>query len=376
MVDTRFHRFAGPVALGALLEQIGLPGLVDGSEAELIISGVAELDLAGPNDLALAAHTSYIEELRRTNAGAVFVSGALRDVVPAGTVGVAADKAHNAFADVLDFLYPSSTRSIIAAGRDDLGAPIFERDVTIGSNVVIGAGVEIGRGTIIGANTVIGAGVTIGRNCTIAANCTIDCAHIGNDVVLHSGVRIGTEGFGWLDFGSSNRKIPQLGRVIIQDRVEVGANSTIDRGALGDTVIGDGTKIDNLVQIGHNVAIGRHCVIVSQVGISGSATLGVVSPRGLLPGLERKALSRIWMVPVVSPRHPLAKLEGLYHCRGWGADGRRRGDIGSCHHWRRFRRAWASGGDQELARRFETCRGTGAGYKRFLARDRRDAQIV
>ncbi|ODT50214.1 UDP-3-O-(3-hydroxymyristoyl)glucosamine N-acyltransferase [Devosia sp. 63-57] len=270
MVDTRFHRFAGPVALGALLEQIGLPGLVDGSEAELIISGVAELDLAGPNDLALAAHTSYIEELRRTNAGAVFVSGALRDVVPAGTVGVAADKAHNAFADVLDFLYPSSTRSIIAAGRDDLGAPIFERDVTIGSNVVIGAGVEIGRGTIIGANTVIGAGVTIGRNCTIAANCTIDCAHIGNDVVLHSGVRIGTEGFGWLDFGSSNRKIPQLGRVIIQDRVEVGANSTIDRGALGDTVIGDGTKIDNLVQIGHNCRIGRNCLIAAMSGLSGS----------------------------------------------------------------------------------------------------------
>ena len=270
MVDTRFHRFAGPVALGALLEQIGLPGLVDGSEAELIISGVAELDLAGPNDLALAAHTSYIEELRRTNAGAVFVSGALRDVVPAGTVGVAADKAHNAFADVLDFLYPSSTRSIIAAGRDDLGAPIFERDVTIGSNVVIGAGVEIGRGTIIGANTVIGAGVTIGRNCTIAANCTIDCAHIGNDVVLHSGVRIGTEGFGWLDFGSSNRKIPQLGRVIIQDRVEVGANSTIDRGALGDTVIGDGTKIDNLVQIGHNCRIGRTCLIAAMSGLSGS----------------------------------------------------------------------------------------------------------
>ncbi|MFD1251988.1 UDP-3-O-acylglucosamine N-acyltransferase [Devosia equisanguinis] len=270
MVDTRFHRFAGPVALGALLEQIGLPGLVDGSEAELIISGVAELDLAGPNDLALAAHTSYIEELRRTNAGAVFVSGALRDVVPAGTVGVAVDKAHNAFADVLDFLYPSSTRSIIAAGRDDLGAPIFERDVTIGSNVVIGAGVEIGRGTIIGANTVIGAGVTIGRNCTIAANCTIDCAHIGNDVVLHSGARIGTEGFGWLDFGSSNRKIPQLGRVIIQDRVEVGANSTIDRGALGDTVIGDGTKIDNLVQIGHNCRIGRNCLIAAMSGLSGS----------------------------------------------------------------------------------------------------------
>ena len=147
-------------------------------------------------------------------------------------------------------------------------------DVTLGTNVVVGPGVEIGRGTVIGANTVIGAGVTIGRNCVIAANTTIDCAHIGNDVVLHSGVRIGTEGFGWLDFGHSNRKIPQLGRVIIQDRVEIGANSTVDRGALGDTVIGEGTKVDNLVQIGHNCRIGRYCLIAAMTGLSGSTIVG------------------------------------------------------------------------------------------------------
>ena len=115
----------------------------------------------------------------------------------------------------------------------------------------------------------IGAGVTIGRNCIIGTNCSIECAHLGNNVVLHAGARIGTEGFGWLDHGRTNRKIPQLGRVIMQDRVEIGANSTVDRGALGDTVIGEGTKIDNLVQIGHNCRIGRNCLIGRHVGACG-----------------------------------------------------------------------------------------------------------
>jgi UDP-3-O-[3-hydroxymyristoyl] glucosamine N-acyltransferase len=271
MVDTRFHRFSGPHSVGAILSALDRADMLTGlADTSLSISGVTELDLAGPGDLALAAHTSYIEELRATSAGAVVVLPAMRDVVPRQTLAIVADKPHHLFADILDYLYPSSTRAVIASGRDDLGAPVFERDVSIGSNVVVGPGVEIGRGSIIGANTVIGAGVTIGRNCVIAANCTIDCAHIGNDVVIHSGVRIGTEGFGWLDFGQSNRKVPQLGRVLIQDRVEIGANSTIDRGALGDTMIGEGTKIDNLVQIGHNCKIGRACLIAAMSGLSGS----------------------------------------------------------------------------------------------------------
>lgn len=275
MVDTRFHRFAGPSSIGAILTQLKRGDLLPTvSEPETVISGVTDLDLAGAGDLALAAHTNYIEELRGTAAGAIIVLPALREAVPEGSVPIYSDRPHQLFADILDLLYPSSTRSIIVAGRDDLGAPVFERDVSVGSNVVIGGGVEIGRGTVIGANTVIGAGVTIGRNCTIAANCTIDCAHIGNDVVIHSGVRIGTEGFGWLDFGQSNRKVPQLGRVLIQDRVEIGANSTIDRGALGDTMVGEGTKIDNLVQIGHNCRIGRNCLIAAMSGLSGSTIVG------------------------------------------------------------------------------------------------------
>jgi UDP-3-O-[3-hydroxymyristoyl] glucosamine N-acyltransferase len=275
MVDTRFHRFAGPLALGDALARLGQENLLtDPAEHSRVIEGAADLHLARAGELAFAAHASYLEELRGTQAGIVIVLPALRDAVPASALAIPSDKPHHLFAAFLDLLYPASTRSIIAGGREELGAPVFERDVTLGTNVVVGQGVEIGRGTVIGANTVIGPGVTIGRNCTIAANSTIDCAHIGNEVVIHSGVRIGTEGFGWLDFGSSNRKVPQLGRVLIQDRVEIGANSTIDRGALGDTMVGEGTKIDNLVQIGHNCHIGRHCLIAAMTGLSGSTVLG------------------------------------------------------------------------------------------------------
>ncbi len=271
MVDTRFHRFAGPFSVGAILTALGRSDMLAGlPNPDLSIEGATELSLADGGELALAAHTNYSEQLSKTAAGAVIVLPSLVDLVPEGCMAIVSDRPHHLFAEILDHLYPSSTRAIIAAGRGDLGDPLIEQDVLIGPNVVIGAGVEIGRGTVIGANTVIGAGVTIGRNSTIAANCTIDCAHIGNDVVIHSGVRIGTEGFGWLDFGRSNRKVPQLGRVLIQDRVEVGANSTIDRGALGDTMIGDGTKIDNLVQIGHNCKIGRNCLIAAMSGLSGS----------------------------------------------------------------------------------------------------------
>ncbi|MBD8064597.1 UDP-3-O-(3-hydroxymyristoyl)glucosamine N-acyltransferase [Devosia sp. PTR5] len=275
MVDTRFHRFAGDLPLAMLLHGVGRDDLVEALDGrDITVSGVAEPSLAVRGDVVLAAQASYAQDLRHTKAGVAIVSAKLAGDVPAGTIAVVADRPHELFVDILDILYPGSTRSIISADRDDLGAPVYERDVSLGANVVIGAGVEIGRGTVVGANTVIGPGVTIGRNCTIAANCTIDCAHLGNDVTLHSGVRVGTEGFGWLDHGRGNRKIPQLGRVIIQDRVEIGANSTIDRGALGDTVIGDGTKIDNLVQIGHNCRIGRNCLIAAMSGLSGSTIVG------------------------------------------------------------------------------------------------------
>jgi UDP-3-O-[3-hydroxymyristoyl] glucosamine N-acyltransferase len=139
---------------------------------------------------------------------------------------------------------------------------------------VIGPRAEIGAGTMIGAGCVIGPDVCIGRECAIGAGATVGYALIGDRVIIHPGARIGQDGFGYLPSPQGHQKIPQTRRVIIQDDVEIGANTTIDRGATRDTVIGEGTKIDNLVQIGHNCAIGRHCLIVSQTGISGSVTVG------------------------------------------------------------------------------------------------------
>jgi UDP-3-O-[3-hydroxymyristoyl] glucosamine N-acyltransferase len=149
----------------------------------------------------------------------------------------------------------------------------LEAGVVVDPGAVIGPRAQIGAGTLIAANAVIGPDVCIGRDCAVGANATVLHALIGDRVYLHPGVRIGQDGFGFAMSAAGHMKVPQLGRVVIQNDVEIGANSTIDRGANRDTVIGEGTKIDNLVQIGHNVVVGRHCVIVAQVGISGSVTL-------------------------------------------------------------------------------------------------------
>lgn len=277
MVDTRFHASSGPVTLRDLLAGSGLElSILDARAGEALISGAQEPGLAGTDDIVLAAHASYAEALRSSSAGAAIVSPELVEAVPKGTVCVPAPQPHQIFAHVLNRLYPGDTRGVVIAGSGasaPVVAPLVEDDVILGANVVLGSGVEIGRGTVIGANSVIGAGVAIGRDCVIGSNCTIECAYIGNKVVLQAGVRIGAEGFGWLDFGHTNIKIPQLGRVIVQDGAEIGANSTIDRGALGDTVIGEGSKLDNLVQIGHNCHLGRHCLIAAMSGLSGGTVL-------------------------------------------------------------------------------------------------------
>lgn len=273
MVDTRFHTSSGPVALRALLQTLLKPPLVDDPRADsLVISGAEELHLAGRSEVALAAQASYRTALAETQAGLVIAHPSLAALVPASSIAIIDPRPHDLFVDLLDRLYPLGSRgeaNATGAGQP----PIIEEGVRLGANVVLAEDVEIGRGTVIGANTVIGRGVTIGRNCLIGSNVSVEFSHLGNNIVLHAGARIGTEGFGWLNLGRSNRKIPQLGRVILQDGVEIGANSTVDRGALGDTVIGEGTKIDNLVQIGHNCRIGRYCLIAAHSGLSGSTVL-------------------------------------------------------------------------------------------------------
>lgn len=276
MVDTRFHVFSGPAALPILLEAAGLgTSLDDVRLAALVVGGASELDTAGPEHIALATSDHYLEALKHTAAGVVVVVESLRQYVPDTAIPIVVERPHEVFAALLGQLYPADTRASVKAMVDGTYIPPEVEDgALIGENVVLGPGVEIGSGTYVGPNSVIGPGVAIGRDTTIGPNCSVECAYIGSNVVLHAGARIGSEGFGWLDFGQSNRKIPQLGRVILQDGVEVGANSTIDRGALGDTVIGEGTKIDNLVQIGHNCHIGRYCLIAGTAGLAGSTVLG------------------------------------------------------------------------------------------------------
>jgi UDP-3-O-[3-hydroxymyristoyl] glucosamine N-acyltransferase len=200
--------------------------------------------------------------------------------VPSGTVPIVAREPYRAFALILGLFHPSAARPGSTFGATGASPGSFvhalarlERDVVLDPGATVGPHAEIGSGTVVGAGAVIGPHVRVGRDCSIGPQATVLNAFLGNRVVLHPGVRIGQDGFGFAMGPRGHAKVPQIGRVIVQDDVEIGANTTVDRGASRDTIIGEGTKIDNLVQIGHNVVIGRHCVIVSQVGISGSTTL-------------------------------------------------------------------------------------------------------
>ena len=195
--------------------------------------------------------------------------------VPAGTVALVTPQPYEVFAQALARLYPSAMRPLSSFGAAGVspGSSVhptarLEHNVTVDPGAVIGPEAEIGSGTVIGAHAVIGPQVRIGRECSIGT-ATVLNAFLGNRVILHPGVRVGQDGFGFAMGPRGHKKVPQIGRVIIQDDVEIGSNTTVDRGASRDTVIGEGTKIDNLVQIGHNVVVGRHCVIISQTGISG-----------------------------------------------------------------------------------------------------------
>lgn len=278
MIDTRFHDCAGPVRLKELLASAGHAAFADALASDPLIEGASDLSDANAASISFAASRSYAEELSRSAAGVVLVKADLAEAVAEDSVAVICDNPYDVFVDVLDILYPDDSATVVRGSILTEPAPLIEPGVVLGAGVAIGAGAQIGSGTVIGANTTIGAGVAIGRNCLIGPNVSIMCAYLGNEVVLQPGVVIGAEGFGFQLRADRHRKIPQLGRVIIQDRVEIGANTTVDRGTLGDTMIGEGSKIDNLVQIGHNCRIGRNCVISGMCGLSGSTILedGVV----------------------------------------------------------------------------------------------------
>jgi UDP-3-O-[3-hydroxymyristoyl] glucosamine N-acyltransferase len=269
MPDPRFFEDLGPVPLGELAELAGA-ALADASAAARRIGGVAILSRSGPETVTFLTDRRRAEGLATTTAAACFVTARDVDALPARCAALVTTSPQGAYALAAQRLHRARPFGEAARAPDAR----LEPDVRLGPGVVLGPGVQIGAGTEIGANTVIGAGVAIGRNCRISANVTIGFALIGDRVKILAGAVIGEAGFGATAGPAGLVDIPQLGRVILQDGVTVGAGSCIDRGAFDDTVIGENTKIDNLVQIAHNVRVGRNCVMAAHTGISGSVTIG------------------------------------------------------------------------------------------------------
>ena len=281
MAQPLFFKQPPPATLGAIAAA-AKAHLVDPARSEQVIKGLASLDEAGPMHLVFFDNLKYADQLAETKAGAVLVSARFEASVPPHVAVLRASQPFRAFVQLAREMHSDALRPQSWFGCDGIAPSAIidptarlEDGVVVEPLAVIGAEVEIGAGTIIGAGAVIGPHVKIGRDCNVGARSAIQCALIGNDVLIHPGCSIGQDGYGFIFFGPDGHlKVPQTGRVLIQNNVEIGAGTTIDRGSLRDTVIGEGTKVDNQVQIGHNVTIGRHCLLAAQIGLAGSLTIG------------------------------------------------------------------------------------------------------
>jgi UDP-3-O-[3-hydroxymyristoyl] glucosamine N-acyltransferase len=274
MADPRFFDRQGPFSLDALATATGA-ALVESNTVQHLFVDVAPLDRASQNDISFFDNPKYLAQFEASGAGACFVREKYRDRAPTGMALLLTDDPYRAYAAVAALYYPAreAASTIHASAVVDAAAQI-DKTAQIDAGAVIGPGASIGAHCVIGANTVIGRGVVVGAGTHIGPLCSLSHCIIGERVILHRGVHIGQDGFGFAMGARGHLKVPQLGRVVIGNDVEIGSGTTIDRGAGPDTEIGDGTKIDNLVQIAHNVTIGKNAVIVAQAGVSGSTQIG------------------------------------------------------------------------------------------------------
>ena len=274
MADTRFFAAAGPFTVAEIAART--EARIGGAAApERVLRDVAPLQSAGAEALSFFDNVKYRDAFSQCRAGAVLVHPKMAALAPPELCLLLTERPYRAYATAAQLFYPVApvAAGIATTAAIDPTARIGD-GTRIEHHAVIGPRVEIGRRCAVGANSVIGAGTVIGDDTHIDDNVSVGYAVIGNRVRLFPGVRIGQDGFGFSADADGFVKIPQLGRVVIGDGVEIGANSTVDRGAGPDTVIGAGTMIDNLVQIGHNVQIGRNCVFAGMVGVSGSTKIG------------------------------------------------------------------------------------------------------
>ena len=285
MADPRFFAVAGPFSLSYLCE-IARAELGGEADPEARFFDVAPLETAGSREVSFLDNRRYLESFVRSEAGACVVHPDLAGRAPGGMALLLSGEPYRAYARIAHAFYPEAVHASDAADGTMVHATAcLGEDCSVEPGAVIGPGAELGRRCRIGANAVIGPNVVLGDDCRIGPCASLLYCLLGNRVVIHPGVRIGQDGFGFAPGPEGHEKVPQLGRVLIEDDVEIGANTTIDRGSGPDTVIGSGTKIDNLVQIAHNVQLGSGCIIVSQVGISGSTKVGQFVMMGGQAGL-------------------------------------------------------------------------------------------
>lgn len=274
MVDTNFFKAKQNMTLAQVAE-VTSAVLTDSSKADEKINSIATMASASEEDLCFFYDRKSKDKASELKAKACITTEDLKSFVPENVIVLVSSDPKLAFIKLNEYMYSEHkpTTGIDSSAKISPSAKIG-KDCFIGANVVIGENVEIGDNCFIEPNVVIEHHCKIGSNCRIGNNASIAYSIIGNNCYIYTGARIGYDGFGFQLINGQHHRIPQLGRVIIGNDVEIGANSCIDRGALDDTVIGDGSRIDNLVQIAHNDKLGRGCVIVAQVGIAGSCNLG------------------------------------------------------------------------------------------------------
>jgi UDP-3-O-[3-hydroxymyristoyl] glucosamine N-acyltransferase len=274
---TQANGGGGEVALTAADVARLVNGVVaPNDDAERVVRRIAPLDRAGPEELTFYASPRYAEAFARCGAGAVLVAPELAEAPGApGATRIVVAKPHEALLAVIPALYQPPPRTPGIHHTAILGRGVrLGVDVSVGPYVVLGDGAALDDRVTVDAHCVVGAGVALGTDSHLYPGVTLyPGTTVGKRVTLHSGVRLGSDGFGYVYADGAHQKIPHVGRCIIGDDVEIGANTTIDRGSVDDTVIGAGTKIDNLVHLGHNVRVGRLCLIMAQVGVAGSSTI-------------------------------------------------------------------------------------------------------
>lgn len=285
MADPRFFRNAGPFALGRLAE-IGAAELAEPAQADRVIRDLAPLDSAGAEELSFLDNRKYLPQFEASAAGACVVAPAMAERAPSGMSLLVSPKPYRSYALIAQAFYPVPP-AVPGTGAGAIVNPAADVDpsVEVGPGAVVESGARIGPRTRIGPNAVVGAGVVVGADCTVGASASLTHCLIGDRVTIYPGARIGQDGFGFAMDPAGHVRVPQLGRVIVEDDVEIGANSTVDRGAGPDTRIGRGAMIDNLVQIGHNADIGAGAVIVAQAGVAGSSRIGRFAALGAQAGV-------------------------------------------------------------------------------------------